>query len=106
MALFTGFHRRQVDVSGFDGTDITISHNHMYFTSQRSKAIRVADLTTGQITDMVTNVTKPGRLYVHREQSVDEGTVPAPTLQMEPHVMVYEVVLSGPRIRILVPSSC
>ena len=95
MPLFTGFHRRQVDVVGFDGTDITILHNHMYFTSQHSMAIQVADLTTGQITDVITNATKPGRLYVYREHSAGEGTIPAPTVQMEPRVMVHEVVLSG-----------
>ena len=80
-----------MDLADFDGTDITVSGDLLYFTSQTSKSIRAAGLATGEVTDIVTNVTKPGRVFVYEEDSADEKSVSevsAATDRVEPQVVV------------------
>ena len=61
---------RRVDVPGFDGSDITVSRGSLYYTSRRTRSVVAVDLTTGDVTQLVSNVTRPGRIYVHTAAEV------------------------------------
>ena len=62
-------------MDGFDGKDITVSGQQLYYTSPGSQSIRAVDLATGDVAVHVQNVTRTGRIYVHRtftEKTVHE----------------------------------
>ena len=62
-------------MDGFDGKDITVSGQQLYYTSPGSQSIRTVDLATGDVAVLVQNVTRTGRIYVHRtftEETVHE----------------------------------
>ena len=59
-------------MDGFDGEDITVFGGQLYYTSPGSQSVRAVDLATGDVTVLVQNVTRPGRIHVHRTERQEE----------------------------------
>ena len=64
--------RRRVEVDGFSGADIAVSRGQLHYFFPESQSVRAVDLNTGDVTDLLQNVTRPGRIYFHREERQDQ----------------------------------
>ncbi len=70
------FQRKHVALPGSDVTNMAVHGSEMYYASPARRSIRVVDLVTQRGTELVVNVTKPGRVFVHKRDQrsqVDSG---------------------------------